>query len=108
LIEVLVAMTILAVGILGVMGAFSVCTQAAARGFRLDEAAGIAEKELNLAMISPPSNLEPQSGAVDQFTWKLTFAEKPYGLVLASIQVDWTEKGEPRAYPLAQLFEPRQ
>ena len=104
LIEVIVAMTILAVGILGLMSAFSLCAQTASRGFRLDQAASVAEKQLELAVASPASNLEPITGSVDQYAWTITFAEKSYGLVLASVMVHWTERGVPQAFRLSQVF----
>lgn len=108
LIEVLVAMTILAVGILGVLGAFSVSMRAASRASRLDEAVSIARKEIELAVTARADELAPKSGSSGLYAWQLTFVRKPHNLLRASMEIKWTERGQTRTFKLSQVFEPQQ
>ena len=105
LIEVLVAMTILTAGILGVMEAFSLCTQTASGGLRLAEATAIAQNQLELAACVPAESIEPQTGTSGPCTWQVTLAEKPHGLVLALVTVKWMQQGRPQTFQLWRAFD---
>jgi prepilin-type N-terminal cleavage/methylation domain-containing protein len=106
LIEVIVALAILAFGILGVMAAFSLCTRTASDGFRLAEAVSISQRELELAVNVPLGAMEPKSGTSGLFKWKVTFVEKDHDLVLASVLVQWTRLGKLQTFHLSQVFMP--
>ena len=108
LLEILVAVTILSVGILGVLAGFSVSTRAAARAYRNDQAAVIAQGKLDEVLVLPASELEPASGESGQFHWALEFEAKPLGLVRATVVVGWLEQGRPETYRLSQLFLPQE
>ena len=107
LIEVLVALTILAVGILGVMVAFSVATRTSSHNVRLTEAVAIAQRELELAVIVPADSLTPSKGSSGPYTWTVNYAEKIHGLGLASVAVCWTERGQGQVFRLNRIFLPR-
>jgi type II secretion system protein I len=103
LIEVLVAMTILAAGILGVMGAFSLCIQANSHACRLKDAAMLARNELELAIVSKTENLETRTGTQGQYTWTVSFQEKEDNLLLASAVVNWSERGQKQTFTLSKI-----
>lgn len=107
LIEVIVALTVLAVGILGVVDAFSSCGRVASHSLRVAQAMNIVQKELELASVTPASSLAPKTGSVGQYSWQVEFAEKPHGLVRATVEVRWTEQGKPQVFQLSQIFRPR-
>ena len=107
LIEVLVALTIMAVGILGIMTGFSLCNRAASRQARLAEAVTIAERELELARMTPAGGFLSQTKTAGPYSWQVAFTEKEYHLAVASVSVKWTQRGEPQVYNLSQVFEPR-
>lgn len=108
LVEVLVAMVVLGVGLLSVMRAFAVCTNAegitrsttVAREFasrmmarvRRDPALLISEDEGTLA----PGHLG--------FHWKRSLrATEEHGVVAVRVTVEWKNRGIPRRYSLATI-----
>ena len=107
LIEVVVAMTILAAGILGIMGAISLCIQTNSRAFRLEKAVDLARKELNLSSLCK-SNLENQTGSEGIFTWSVSFQKKEYDLVVASAVINWSEKGKAQTFTLSRILLPQE
>ncbi len=106
LLEVLVAMTILGVGILGVVTALSLATQAGGSSLRLSEAAQLARQQMMLATSTTPEMLQPNEGIEGRYHWILTYDSKSDDLVLASIQVDWQEKGQTQTFTLREYFQP--
>ena len=107
LIEVLVSLTILAIGLIGIMSAFSFSTQIATRSVRLADAATIAQSKLELIVAGQANHLEPNTGSVGLYQWEITFEERDLGLALASVVVRWTERGTPKSFRLSQIFWPR-
>ena len=107
LIETLVASVVLAVGVVGLMGTFSVCVQAAARNRRGDQAATLARNLLELAAAAEAGRLGPDRRAAGPFRWSLELSDKPADLLLASVVVEWTDGGVARSFRLEQLFLPR-
>lgn len=107
LIEVLVAMTMLAVGILGVMGAFTLAMQTASRSGRLGEVAAVAEQQLELAVTTRPGEAEPKTGSAGPYAWTVTFSDRPHALMLASVTVSWSDHGQPQTFQLSRVFLPR-
>lgn len=106
LIEVLVAMTILATGILGVLSAFSLSGRTGNRAFRLEQAALLAERELELAM-HLPSGQQPMTGSDGPYTWQLAYASRPHDLAVVRIEVQWLDRGQTRSFELERAFVPR-
>ncbi len=106
--EVVVAVTILSVGIAGVMGVFSVCVRAETRAARLDAAVAIAREKLELTTATNIENLASDKGVVDSFSWSVGLAELQLGLMRASVEVRWTDMGRPRTFAMSQVFLPRQ
>ena len=106
LIEVLVALTVLAAGIIGIMAALSLCTHKVSESLRLAEVATIAQSQMELAVIAPAGTLEAKAGSAGLYQWEVTFGEKPYGLVLALVVVKWTLRGEPKMFRLSRVFAP--
>lgn len=107
LLEVLVSLTILGVGIMGVAAAVSVGAQRGSSGLRLGEAVATAQRELTLAITKPAGHFERTTGASGPLTWTVSYANKNHGLVAAAVEVQWREQGEARRYRLAQVFAPR-
>ena len=101
-------MAILAGGILGVVGAFSLSLQTAGRADRLEQATAIAARELELAAHLPTERLLEHSGSDECHEWTITYTTKAEGLMSASVEVQWSKQGEPRQYRLSQIFMPRQ
>jgi prepilin-type N-terminal cleavage/methylation domain-containing protein len=106
LLEVLVATSILAVGIVGVLAVFSLSIRAASTAEQLDTAVRLATNRLELAVAVPAGGIRPDSGSAGRFKWTVTYTDKPHRLVLATVQVTWTDGGQPQTYQLSQLFMP--
>ena len=105
--EVLVAVTVLAAGILGVLEAFSLSLRAGVRSTRLQDAARIAEKQLQFAVVQPAEKLQADRGTEGPFTWRLGVSESQENLMRASVTVEWLERGEPQTFDLTRVFLPR-
>ena len=110
LIEVLVAMTILAVGILGILGALHLSAQAAARGFRAEEAAALAERELAGTIAVPRESLSDKAGTDGRYAWTVTITDTLASeqLKRVTVTVRWMEREQERTYQLSQIFLPRE
>lgn len=108
LIEVLVATTILAGGIIGVVGAFSLSDRAASRACRLRGAAEVAQRVLASAVAANAEKLQPASGSSGRFAWKLIYSDKPHDLMLASVSVTWLDRGRTETFELSRIFLPQQ
>ncbi len=106
LIEVLVALTVFAVGVLGASAAFSVSMRAATSAGRLDQAVSLAREQLALAVAVSQDHLDPREATTDLFRWRVNYEAKPEGLVAATVVVEWLDAGVPREYVLAELFTP--
>lgn len=107
MLEVLVAMTILSVGIIGVISAMSLSIAATSAASRLEEASRLAENQLVLGISAPGDALEARTGTVGRYTWSLRYEEKRHGLFVATVLVEWGEGGRVRSYRLSQVFVPR-
>ena len=105
--EVLVALTVLSMGIVGVVGAFCHCQRAATGNLRFDEAAAIAQRELQLAMAKSLNNTSDIKGTSGLHSWTVTFQEKALGLIQASVVVRWPLSGRMQEYRLSEIFQPR-
>jgi hypothetical protein len=101
-------MTILAAGILGVMGAFSLCIQANSRAFRQKEAAVLAEKYLGVALAERTKNSDDVSGTEGQYAWAVSFRDVDEGLMLAQAVVTWSQRGVPQTFALSRVVVPQE
>jgi len=106
LMEVLVAMTILAVGIVGVVAALGQSVRAASSASHLEEAVEIAQNQLALAVRARADALAGGSGTTLRYRWSLGYAQKPHELSVASVTVEWLDHGQMQAYTLSQVFRP--
>lgn len=102
----LVAVTVLGAGIIGVIGVFTLCQRASARALHLEDAVNLAQSQMELAVAKPRDSLEPTAGSTGAYRWTLEYAEKPSGLVLATVTVTWPESGELETFRLSQVFRP--
>jgi prepilin-type N-terminal cleavage/methylation domain-containing protein len=107
LVEMLVAVTILGGGILGMLAAFSLSSQASVDAARLSDAVRIAEREMELTAAMSSGQTEPVSGQEGMFTWKADVAELQEGLMRANVTVQWLRRGKMEAFNLEQVFLPR-
>lgn len=107
LMEVLIAMTFFACGVVGVLGAFSVSTRAGTSAMRQEQAARIAQRELAEAQALPAELLAGKQGKDGMFTWELSIEQRPMGLVLASTRVTWLDSGRDQKFELNELLLPR-
>ena len=106
LLEVLVATTLLATGIVGVLGVCSLSVRAASASQHLDDAVQLASSHLELAVALPGERLQPVSDSTERYAWTVTFIEQPEGLVRATVSVTWIEGGRPQTFRLSQVFKP--
>lgn len=106
LLEVIVAMTIFGVGVLGVTTAFSLSAKASASAYRLAEAARLAERQMVLAVYGESSQLQPGRGEEGPLAWATAYEAGPEGLTLAVVTVTWSDRGNTEQYVLRQLFSP--
>jgi prepilin-type N-terminal cleavage/methylation domain-containing protein len=106
LLEALVATTILGAGIVGTLSVFSMCQRRTARTMHLDEAVDIAQSRMAITLSTPADRIAPAGGSIGRYQWAVSYAEKPYGLVQATVTVTWPEGGQPETYKLSQLFTP--
>lgn len=107
LIEVLVAMTIFGVGILGVVTSLSLATQSNASARRLVEAAHLADHHMAAAVGVKADALDSDSGEQGAFQWRKTYERKTEELILATVVVEWKDRGETQQYELNQIFLPQ-
>jgi Tfp pilus assembly protein PilV len=106
LVEALISMTVLAVGIVGVLAAFSLSSRSGSEAMRLAEAALIADRQLQQALGSDGSDFAPQ-GASGPYKWEVKVTDLREGLQLASVVVKWSDRGRPGALELSEVFLPR-
>ena len=106
LIEVLVAMSIFSVGVLGVLGAILLSTSVASRAQRLDDAVVLANMQLEQAICVPVDKLENKQGQESRYTYVISMETRPGGLMAAKITIQWLESGEVQEYSISKVFLP--
>jgi prepilin-type N-terminal cleavage/methylation domain-containing protein len=106
LLEVLVALTVLTVGILGTMACFSVSLKAAGRAKASEDAVAFAQQKLADALCTPVEQLQPANGNTGRYQWALRLRELPYSLVSVTVEVDWLEQGSARQLRLSRVLMP--
>jgi type II secretory pathway pseudopilin PulG len=105
-VEVLVATTILAVGIVGVMDGFSQSMRAGSKASRLEGALDIAQKQVKLAEASCRDDLKALVGSLGQYSWQMAVTDKPHGLVLVSVEVTWLQESQMQSVVLSEVISP--
>ena len=106
LVEILVALTILSVGIIGILGVFSLGVRAAGKSDRYKKAIELAENKLELAASPASWAVRDETQSQDGLEWTMVTQDAPKGLKLTSIQVEWTERGKSQAICLSRLYLP--
>ncbi len=108
LIEVLVSVSILSFGIIGVLEAFSLSLRAGSRAAHLGEAVDVAQRELELTAVATASggDLMPQTGKSGRYNWELKLREIQHGLTLATVEVKWLERGKHDTFKLSRVLLP--
>ncbi len=105
--EVLVALSILAVGIIGVLGAFSLSVRTGANAVRVDKAAAIAEWEIVRVAAAGAAAGLPPTGESGPFQWRRTVSTVKGGLSRVTVVVSWTQRGKQESFELAEVFRDR-
>lgn len=104
LIEVLIALTVLSVSVLGIIQSISVCSGNATKALRLTEATEIARREMALAVLAKASG-SPAAGRDGVFQWKVESSAKAENLLLISVAVTWQERGRPQEFRLSRMLD---
>jgi len=102
LLEILVAVMILSVGIVGTLGVFTLSLRAGTQASRIDRATEIAERELVIAAAQPYTAMG-QTNTEGAYTWQTKQADLPNGLVMASVAVKWSQRGKPQTFTLSEI-----
>jgi|GEM_PF-6175133 len=108
LLEVLVAMLVMSVGVMGIMAAVMAGSSASSSANKLETAVDIARRELALAVTLPSNELIGSSDSEGVMSWTIGYTNKQHSLVMATVTVQWLERGQTRTYQLSQVFVPRQ
>lgn len=106
LVEVLVAMTVLSVGILGLLGALLLSSNVSARSEHLENAVDLANSKLQQAICVKVDQLQPEQGNQDRYNYTLSMEDRPGGLMAAKMTVQWLEGGSIQKYTLSRVFLP--
>lgn len=107
LIEILVAVTILGAGILGVVAAFSMSLRVASASARMADAVRIAQREMELKVAQSAESLRDDRGAEGPYAWKFSVSRASEGLMRARVTVTWLDRGRPQSFKLSRVFLPR-
>jgi Tfp pilus assembly protein PilV len=107
-VEVLVALTVFSVGILGLLGAILLSSNVSSRSERLDGAAALANTKLAQATCVRADQVEAQQGQDDRYSYVLSFENRPGGLLAARMTVQWLESGSVHEYTISKVFLPAQ
>jgi Tfp pilus assembly protein PilV len=108
LVEVLVALTVFAMGVLGLLGAIVLSSNVASRSERLDGAVALADTKLAQATCALANQIEAQHGQDNRYSYDLTFESRPGGLVMGKVTVQWLESGRVQKYTISRVFLPTQ
>jgi prepilin-type N-terminal cleavage/methylation domain-containing protein len=105
--EVLVAMTILSIGVLGVLEVFSLSWRYGQQSGDRRQAVQMAQAELELAVHSQEDVSAGRSATAGVYQWELKVADAAEGLKKATITVSWTRRGQTQSLKFSQIFRPR-
>ena len=102
LLEILVAMTVLSVGIVGVLGTFTLSLRTGLQASRIGQATEIAQRQMELASAGLDAALD-QTGSKGAYTWQMKQTDLPEGLKVVSVAVNWLERGRTQTFTLSQI-----
>lgn len=100
------AMTVLSVGILGLLGALLLSLNVSARSEHLEKAVDLANSKLQQAICVKAEQLQPEQGNDDRYNYVLSMEDRPGGLMAAKMTVQWLEGGSIQQYTLSRVFLP--
>ena len=106
LVEVLVALMVLSVGILGLLGALLLSSNVSARSEHLDKAVDLANSILQQTICVTADHLQAQQGQEDRYSYAMSLEDRSGGLMSAKITVQWLEGGSVEQYSLSRVFVP--
>jgi type II secretory pathway component PulJ len=104
LMEVVVAMSIFAVGVVGLLGVFTSSLRAYRANERREQAAEIAQRELSAVVAGLAEATEGGEGREGVFSWKCEVQPRTEGLTLATVEVRWQERGRAERFELSELY----
>ncbi|MAE63534.1 MAG: hypothetical protein CMJ18_04620 [Phycisphaeraceae bacterium] len=107
LVEVIVAMTIFAVGFAGVITAVSMSVRRAGDTYRSDRAVEIARRVMTVVTATPAEQRAAHGGEEDRYRWSVDLDRRPHDLVAATVTVRWAERNDMRTFRLHEIFLPR-
>lgn len=106
LVEVLVAMTVLAIGSVTVFGALRMAHEGAERVRDEAAARGIAERRLSCLLAKPAERLAPASGQDGKFAWQESMKRSVIPeIAVLTVTVKWQSRGRDRETRLSSLRE---
>ena len=105
LVEVIVAMALLAFTITAAMGALGRCAVASNHARRLSQAVLLAERLLNETRLTPQTNYATHQGDEDTYQWTVSLDPTPIeNLGAVHVLVLWQEQQRPQQYELLSLI----
>jgi prepilin-type N-terminal cleavage/methylation domain-containing protein len=104
LLEVVVAMTIFGVGIVGVVETLAGSADAATAALREAEAVRLAERVLLEAVASRGSSSVRAEGRQDGLRWTTQRERVHEGLGMVTARVTWTHRGQRASFDLRQAY----
>lgn len=104
LVEVIVAMALLALTITAAMGALSRCNVAAHHAHCLSRSVLLAERLINQVRLQPVTAYDTQQGTEEMFAWTVRVAPTPVeNLGALHVQIQWLEQHRPQQYDLVSM-----
>ncbi|MCD6287531.1 MAG: type II secretion system protein, partial [Candidatus Hydrogenedentes bacterium] len=108
LVEVMVALSVFSIGVLGTMELFSTCLHSTSDSLGYTEAVYIAQQVIEETIAEGNLTAETDSGeyqaANKTFSWTLTVEDSDIsGLVKVAVAVTWTERAAEKNYTLTTL-----
>lgn len=107
LLEAMLALTILSVGIIGLMGTILLSRRVGAESLWLAEATSLAQRQLEEAIAQPAQQMPTSNGASGRFSWTISLSDKAYDLKAVSVDIHWIARGSAHRFRLSRVFRPR-
>jgi len=103
LMEAVVAMSIFAVGVVGLLGVFTSSVRAYRDNERREQAVEIAQRKLTAVVACVAGAAEDGEGREGAFSWKCNVQPRAEGLTLGTVEVRWQERGRTERFELSEL-----
>lgn len=105
LVEVIVALGILAVAFLAVFTALRTCADAAHHAQMLTESVLLAETLLTQTALAQNLAFQTTTGSQGPFTWQVQVLQTPVeNLALIAVKIEWTQQQRKQQYDLVSLL----